>query len=205
MRLWLCAAGLALAAVGASAAPRTYAIDPSHSTVVFFVSHLGYAHAVGRFNGIHGTVEFDPRDRQASRVAVEIDVRSLDMGEARWTRSMLRRPYFDVERFPSAHYRSRTVTWLDRERLRIDGELTLLGVTRPVVLEARFNRRGRHPLTLRDTVGFSATARLSRAAFGMDANPDWIGDTVELRIELEAARRRSPTAPDDSQEPRDPP
>jgi polyisoprenoid-binding protein YceI len=88
------------------------------------------------------------------------------------------------------------------------GQLTLRGVSREVALDVKLNALKRHPMTLRRTAGFSATATLSRSAFGMDAWRNVVGDEVELMIEVEAIRRRAAQPPsptetaDADQEPR---
>ena len=77
----------------------------------------------------------------------------------------------------------------DRSAGGYSGDLTLLGVTKTVNLQFTFNKRARHPYTLKDTIGFSAVTQLQRAEFGMQATPNTIGDAVSVRIALEAVRQ----------------
>jgi len=182
----------------AVAAARDYAIDPVHSRVLFSVDHLGYAQALGTFSAPRGWLRFDPDDWRAARVEVTIDLATLDLGDTDWNRRLARRDFFDIERHPQARFVSERIEPIDRRRARVIGQLELRGQRREVVLDVRFNKAGRHPLTLRRSVGFSATARLSRAAFGMRAWKSMVGDEVELRIEVEARRRRAgKSQPDD--------
>ncbi len=177
------------AALPAAAAPARFELDPVHTRVVFAVSHAGFSQALGAVSGSTGTLEFDPRDWSGARLEVRVPLQRLDLGDAEWNRAALARTLLDAQRWPEAHFVSTRVEALDAERFIVHGRLTLRGVTREVPLQVKFNQLKRHPLPpLRRTAGFSATATLSRRAFGIDAWPAVIGDEVELRIEAEAVR-----------------
>lgn len=185
----LLALALVAAAAPLAAAPRDYTLDPVHSRIVFAVDHQGFARALGTFSAPRGRLRFDPADWSTAAVEVEVALDTLDLGEPKWNAAILKRDGFDQADHPLAHFRSLRVEAIDPTHARVHGELSLRGRRAPVVLEVRFNRRARNPMSLRQTVGFSATATLSRRAFGMDA---WrtVGDEVELRIEVEAVRTR---------------
>lgn len=181
---------LALASLPASAQPMPHLIDPVHSRIVFFVSHDGYASAIGTFSRPTGTLWFDPQDWSRSRVEVMIDLATLDLGEAALNQRIARRDYLDVKRHPQARFISSAVAPLGPDTARVDGLLQLRGVELPVSLEMRLNRDARSAWSLRRTLGFSATTTLRRSLFGMSAHPAAVGDEVEIRIELEAVRTR---------------
>ena len=187
------AVALALsAATTATATPARYELDPVHTRVLFAVSHAGFSQALGTLSGSHGTLEFDPHDWSGARLEVNVPLQQLDLGDTDWNRAVLARNLLDARRWPQAHFISTRVEPLGADRFLVHGQLTLRGVTREVPLEVSFNTLDRHPLPpFRRTAGFSASARLSRAAFGITAWPSTIGDTVELRIEAEALRRGS--------------
>lgn len=175
--------------------PR-YGAEPVHSTVVFAIDHLGYSQSIGRFRVREMDLRFDPERWAESSVEAVIDIGSLDLADAGWNRTMLGRRWFRVEDFPEARFRSTRVTPTGEQTADIEGELTLLGVTRPVTLQARLNRIGSNLYAGgRLWIGFSATATLSRSAFGMDADPKVVGDAVELRIEIEGPRLDRPARP----------
>lgn len=197
-RMWLApllAGLLALASppsAAQSALPR-YGADPVHSTVVFAVDHLGFSQSIGRFRVREMDLRFDPERWADSRVEAVIDIGSLDLADAGWNRTMLGRRWFRVEEFPEARFRSTRVTPTGEGTADIEGELSLLGVTRTVTLKARLNRIGSNLYAGgRLWIGFSATATLSRSEFGLDADPRAVGDTVELRIEIEGPRLDRP-------------
>lgn len=180
-----------LASLPASAASARYELDPVHTRVLFAVSHAGYSQALGTVSGSQGTLEFDPEDWSSARLDVSVPLQRVDLGDERWNRATLARNLLDAERWPEARFVSTRVEPLAADRFIVHGQLTLRGVTREVPLEVKLNSLRRHPMPpFRRTAGFSAHARLSRAAFGIDAWPNVIGDEVELRIEAEAVRAR---------------
>jgi polyisoprenoid-binding protein YceI len=197
---WLLLALSALSALSppARAEPDTYAIDPVHTRVLVAVDHAGFSSALGTLSGAQGTLWFDPDadDWRGARVEVDLPLERLDFGDEAWNRATLARGLLDAEAHPVARFVSTRVEPLDAQRARIFGQLRLRGVEREVAMEVRLNAARRHPLPpFRRTVGFSATATLSRADFGIDAWKSMIGDAVELRIEAEATRTRN-VAPD---------
>lgn len=171
------------------AATESFAIDPVHTRVAFQVSHAGFSNPLGSFSGSHGELDFDEADWSSAKVEVTVPVTTLDLGDADWNKKILDPTFFSAKKFPDAHFVSTKVEKTGERTARISGELTLLGATHPVVLDATFNALKRHPLTLRRTIGFSATATISRAAFGMDAWKNLVGDEVRLIIEIEATRQ----------------
>ncbi|CAD2248242.1 MULTISPECIES: YceI family protein [Xanthomonas] len=201
---------LVVTSLAATAAPVRYALDPVHTRVLFAVEHAGFSKALGTVSGTSGTLVFDPDDWASARLDVTVPLRRADLGDAKWNEATLARNLIDAERFPDAHFVSTQVEASGENHAKVTGNLTLHGVTRPVTLDVTLNALKRHPLPpFRRTAGFSATATLSRAEFGIDAWKSMIGDTVELRIEAEAVRegradddapqsqpQNAPTAPD---------
>lgn len=182
-------AWLAVIPAMAAAAPARYALDPVHTRVLFAISHAGFSQALGTVSGSTGTLEFDPDDWSQARLDVTVPLQRLDLGDDGWNRAALAGNLLDAQRWPEARFVSTRVEALAPDRFIVHGQLTLRGVTREVPLQVTFNALKRHPLPpFRRTAGFSATATLSRKAFGIDAWPSVIGDQVELRIEAEALR-----------------
>ena len=179
-----------LAANSALAQARRYELDPVHTRIVFFVQHAGFSRAIGTFAGISGTLTYDPDDPAAARVQVTVPIASLDIGDAKWREKVLDPTFFNVKKFPEAGFASTSVEIVDPQRLRVNGELSLHGMRQPVLLDVTLNQIKRHPLTLRNTAGFSARTTLSRAAFGMEKWKKLVGDEVEVLIEVEATRKR---------------
>lgn len=195
---------LALALSGVAGAKAVevpeWRLDPTHSRVVFDVDHAGFSYSLGTLSNPTGRLRYDPERWDGAEAEIELALERLDFGDADWNRTMLGRRWFDAEAHPTITFRSTRVEAIDEANARVHGELTVRGVSAPVVLDVRRNGVRRHPLTLRRTVGFSATAELDRNAFGLDGSPNLIGQTVRVRIEVEAVRARrdgaaAPTAP----------
>jgi polyisoprenoid-binding protein YceI len=178
----------------AFAAPEEFEIDPGHSFPTFEVRHLGIATQRGRFNRTAGTIMLD-RDAGNGSVDVTIDATSVDTGN-RALDDMLRGPsFFDVARHPEIHYKSAQASLAEDKPSVVDGELTLLGVTRPVQLRVSNYRCTRKPflVTLRCGVDMSTTFR--RSEFGMSAMTGFVSDDVTILIQAEAVQkpRENPT------------
>lgn len=172
----------------ASAQPATYRLDPVHTRVVFAVSHAGYSQALGTVSGSTGTVVFDPDDWSTAKLSVSIPVTRVDMGDDAWNRAVRGQGLLDAAVYPVATFVSTHIQPKDRQHAQVCGTLALHGATRDACLDVTFNQLKRLTVPpFRRIAGFSATATLSRKAFGIDAWPGVIGDEVQLRIEAEAA------------------
>lgn len=181
----------------AGAGADTYRLEPIHCQVLFFADHLGFSRQMGRFTGVSGEFRFDPDDPGAASVEAEIDVSTLWLGDRAWERKVLSADFLDARRWPTMRYASTRVESLGDDRLRVEGELTLRGTTRPVALDVRVNRVGRNSFTLQHRAGFSATTTIRRSEFGMRRLLAAVGDEVEIRLEIEGVliRRGSEAEP----------
>lgn len=184
----------------AQAASASYELDPVHTRVLVAVEHAGFSRALGTVSGSTGRLEFDPENWTTARLEVSVPLQRIDFGDGKWNQAVLAGNLLDTDTHPVAHFVSSRVEPIDTHHSTVYGTLTLHGVSREVQLDVRLNALKRHPLPpFRRTAGFSATAVLSRAEFGIDAWKSVIGDRIELRLEVEATRSRA-GEPDTSQE-----
>jgi polyisoprenoid-binding protein YceI len=195
----LLACVLLISGGNASAQAEAYRLDPVHTRILFAVDHAGFSQSLGTFSGATGTLVWDDDDWRGATLDVTVPLDSLDLGDARWRKNVLDGTFLDAGRQPQARFVSTRVEPGEPGKARVFGQLTLRGESREVVLDVTLNALKRHPLTRRQTAGFSATAELSRGDFGMDAWPNVVGDRVTLRIEAEAMRAPTPR-PDSKQE-----
>jgi len=171
----------------AFAAPEEFVIDPGHAFPSFEVHHLGIATQRGRFNHTTGTVMLD-REAGVVSVEVKIDARSIDTGNEALD-NLLRGPsFFDVERFPEIRYKSSQATLIEGKPTQIDGELTLLGITRPVVLAVSNYQCTRKPFLIVLRCGVDMSTSFRRSEFGMSAMSAFAADEVTILIQAEAVR-----------------
>lgn len=173
------------------AASAAYQLDPVHTRVMFAVEHAGFSHALGTVSGSTGQLQFDPDDWSTARLEVSVPLQHLDLGNEKWNQAVRASNLLDTTEFPSATFISTRIEPIDPQRASVYGILTLHGISKEVKLDVTLNALKRHPLPpFRRTAGFSATATLSRADFGIDAWKSVIGDRVELRLEVEATHAR---------------
>ena len=172
------------------AAPATWRFDPLHTQVWFSADHQGYSHPQGRLRVKEGWFHFDATDWTGARVDVLIDLTAADMGDAKWNAAVKSAAWLDTARWPTARFVSRRVEPVDATHGVIHGELTLRGKTRPVEVAFTLNRIGNDPYAFRRKAGFSASASLRRADFGMDRYRQVVGDTITLRFEIEGLADR---------------
>lgn len=179
----------ATASFPAAADPAVYEIEPDHTYPSFEADHMGVSVWRGKFNRSTGEVTLD-REAGSGSLRVEIDVSSIDFGHDVLNGEMAGAEYFDTAAYPTAIYSGTLAGFADGVPTRVDGELTLRGVTRPVTLEIKSFKCMPHPMFKRDWCGADAYATIDRAAFGIDAGKDWGFDMdVALRIQVEAIRK----------------
>lgn len=178
-----------LAAAGfggrAEAAPQTYEFDKAHTQIMFFADHLGFARSHGDFLDFDGHYIFDPDAPEASSVEVTIKTASVDMNMEKWSEHLKGPDFFNSEKYPEMTFKSTAVKVTGDKEADVEGNLTLLGVTKPVTLHVRYNKGGKHPFMNRYETGFSATARIDRAQWGMTYGAEMMDTNVDIVIEVE--------------------
>ncbi len=168
-------------------------IDTTHSAIHFSVRHMVVSKTRGRFTKWSGQLTFDPANPAGASVQVTIDPASIDTADAQRDAHLKSADFFDVEKHPTAAFRSTKVDALGGNRYRITGDLTVHGVTRPVVLDATYEGTGKDPWG-GERAGFSATTTIDRRAFGLEWNKALetggvlVGEKVELNLEVEAVK-----------------
>lgn len=188
MKTFLLAAALGVAASAAVAAPERYVLDASHSQIVFNYNHLGYSTSWGMFSGFDGEIMFDQEDPAASSVNVEFPVTSMLTGWEERFQHFMSPDFFDVTEDEMVSFASTSIEVTGDNTAKINGELTLNGVTKPVVLDAVLNQAGNHPMAQKPWAGFSATTKVMRSDYGLGQFAPFVGDEVEIQISIEAMK-----------------
>jgi polyisoprenoid-binding protein YceI len=200
------ATALAMSAHAADAPPPAsaakvpagaYTLDKSHASLIFKVNHLGFSNYTARFKRFDAQLQFDPTDLAASKLNATVDVKSLetdfpDPAKIDFNAQLLGKEWFDAAQFPTMEYRSTRVEKTGANSMRIVGDLTLHGVTKPVTLEATYNGGyAGHPMDPHARIGFSAHGVLKRSDFGISygipapGTTMGVGDEVTILIETE--------------------
>ncbi len=170
--------------------PGQYALDPDHAALLFKIDHLGFSKFVGRFESVKASLDFDEADPTAARIEAIVDMTSLDIANDAFAATLMGPGWFDAEAFPEAVFRSTAIEVTGENRGRMTGDLTLRGATLPATFEVVFNGGGRDRLRGAYVVGFSATGRISRSAYGIDRFGALIADDAAVVIEAEFVRKQ---------------
>jgi len=173
-----------------------YSLDKTHASLIWRVKHAGLSNYTARFKSFDADITFDPKDVTKSSVKAAIDPASLETdyaatAEKDFNKNLItEEKWFNAGKFPQITFASTKIEKTGENTGKIHGDLTLLGVTKPVVLDAVFNGAYvQQPFSQKPTLGFSATGSLDRSDWGMDTYVPAIGDKVEIIIEAEFARK----------------
>jgi len=165
-----------------------YVLDASHSQIVFTYDHLGYSTTYGMFSGFEGEISFNQEDPAASSVNVSFPVRTMLTGwEARFEHFMSA-DFFAAAEDEMVTFTSTSIELTGEDTALITGDLTLNGITKPVVLDAKLNQVGDHPMANKPWAGFDATTTLMRSEFEVGNFAPFVSDEVEVMISIEAMK-----------------
>lgn len=183
-----------LGAAAARAQPAVYELDPEHTTVAFLVSHIGYAKVLGRFESVAGSFRFDEDAGLIDDVAITVETTSVSTGHEARDDHLRGRDFLASDTHPRMRFVATSARRTAERTFEIDGELELRGTTRPLTLHATLNHSGPYPIGDGGyVVGVSARGTLQRSDFGITyaLENGWVGNDVELLIEIEARQRRA--------------
>ena len=159
-----------------------YKPDPDHTQIVFSLSHLGFTEYTGIFSGATGSLQLDPTKLEASKLNISIPVQSITTTTPKLTDELKGDQWFNTAQFPTATFVSTSISPGADGSFKVSGNLTLHGVTKPVVLVAHFVGSGVNPVTKTYTVGFEASTVIKRGDFGISAYLPVLGGDVTLKI-----------------------
>jgi polyisoprenoid-binding protein YceI len=165
-----------------------FKLDKSHARIVFSTTHLGFSTYYGFFGDLDGKLDYDPASPAASTLEVWVNLNGLVTNDSKLDENLKSSDYFDVAKFPVATFKSTKIALTGASKGKITGDLTLHGVTKPVVLDVTLNRGGINPVTQDYILGFDAMGTLSRSDFGIKTLVPFVGDQVKLIISCEFDR-----------------
>jgi len=172
-----------------SLAADTYKIDPNHTYPSFEADHFGGLSVWrGKFDKTSGSVSLD-RAAKTGTIDIVIDTASIDFGHDKMNEHAKSEDMFNVEKFPTANYKSKSITFKDDVPVSVDGELTLLGVTKPVTLVINKFKCIDHPMLKREVCGADASTTFNRADFGLNIGLPRFSPEVKLSIQVEAIKQ----------------
>ena len=189
MRRSLLAFGL-LALLTSKAFAADYIVDTTgaHASINFKIQHLGYSWLTGRFNTFDGKFSYDPAKPEASTISVNINTDSVDSNHAERDKHIRSEDFLYVKKYPTANFVSTKVESLGGERLKIFGNLTLHGISKPIIIMAEKIGEGKDPWG-GYRAGFSGTTRIAMADYGIMTNLGPASTHVELMLNLEGVKQ----------------
>ena len=194
-KLTLAAAIAAPLAVSSLAATTTWQVDPAHTAAGFSVKHMMIATVRGQFKGVTGTVNWDDQDISNSVVDVTIDANTVDTGEPKRDADLKSANFFDVAHYPTITFKSTKIERISAAKMKVAGNLTIRGITKPVVLDVEGPSGAVKDPWGNTRVALNATTTVNRMDYGvkwnakMDGGGIVVGDDVNINIDLEMIKK----------------
>ncbi|AMG58602.1 YceI family protein [Pantoea vagans] len=163
-----------------------YQLNPEHTSVIVAWNHFGFSNPTADIPDATGTLVIDKDHPEASRVDVTLPVSKIDSHVAALTKEFKGAEYFDTAKYPTATFHSTKVVAKGDNKFDVEGNLTLKGITKPVMLHATLNKQGEHPMVKKQAIGFDATGTIKRSDFKLDKYVPAVSDDVTLTLSTEA-------------------
>ena len=188
------------AALGVASLPalaQTWNADAAHSTVGFAVRHMMVSNVKGSFDKFTASVDGDPADAATVKISATIEVASVNTRDAKRDEHLRSADFFDAAKFPQMTFTSTKVEKTSATTAKATGNLTLRGVTKPVVLDVEYTQAVKNPWG-KTVIGASATGKINRKDFGvnwsksLDGGGVVVGDEVTIQLDLELVRKDAP-------------
>lgn len=184
------AAALALSAAAAApalAAPETFVLDGSHTFPRFSYSHFGYSTQLSSFSKTTGKVVFD-KAAKTGAVDIVIDTQSVNTGFDTFNEHIQGEDFLNTAKFPTATFKSTKVVFEGDKPAKVEGQLTIKGVTKPVTLTVTSFQAMPHPMMKKDAIGANAYTVIKRSEFNAGKYAPYVGDEVRIDVALEAIK-----------------
>jgi polyisoprenoid-binding protein YceI len=188
MHARIVAAAFAVAVCAPAFAQETYVVDPLHTVTTFSVSHLGLSVQRGSFGKTTGTVVLDRAGKKGS-IDVAIDATTVTSGSEPREKMLKGEDYFNAAQFPTISFKSTNLKFDGDRVVAADGELTMRGVTKPVMLSVADFNCATHPMTKKPACGAEVIATVKRSDFGMTKNQASTADDVKIAVAIEALQQ----------------
>jgi len=159
----------------------TYSIDGGHSQVLFTYEHFGLTSNMGLASGATGSLTLDPKSPNGAKLSVDVPIASIHTTIDALDKEFQEAAWFNAAQFPTAHFESTKVT-ANGTSAKIDGNLTIKGVTKPATINATFAATGTNPFSKKENVSFKGTASINRSDFGLGTAVPLVSDKVDLLI-----------------------
>jgi len=174
------------AATPAAAPVQKFNIDNNHTQVTFTYDHFGFSNPSARLEQIKGSIELNQQDWSKSSVAVTMPLAGLHTGVEKLDAHLKSADFFDAQKNPDITFKSTKVEKAGSNTLKVTGDLTVHGVTKPAVLDVKINKIGENKMMQTTTAGFDADATIKRSDWGVGAYVPNVSDEVKIHITVSA-------------------
>lgn len=181
---------LAIASLPALAAQK-YDIDSGHTQVRFTWDHFGFSNPSATLEKISGDFELDTADLTKSSISVTLPLDGLHTGVPKLDEHLKSPDFFDAAKFPDITFKSTKVEKAGAEQLKVTGDLTVHGVTKPVTLAVKVNKIGDNPMVNAASAGFDADVTIKRSDFGVSKYVPNVGDAIKVHITFDSHQAKS--------------
>ena len=170
-----------------------YTLDPAHTTIGFVARHAMVTNVKGSFRDFSGTLHLDGSDPAASKASIDVQMASIDTGNADRDGHLKSSDFFNIEEFPTMTFRSTKAEALGGDDYRITGDLSILGVTKPITIDLEFNGAAKDPFG-NERVGFEGKAEIQRSEWGLTWNAALetggflVSDKIKLNFDISAIK-----------------
>ena len=162
-----------------------YVLESSHAYITFSYSHLGFSTPHISFTEFDVDLQLDPANPANSTLNVTIDADSVESQVDEFNGHLVGERFFDTANHPSISFKSTSIELGAADTATINGDLTIKGITHPVVLDANLNKAGNHPMLKKPVAGFNAQAKVLRSAWDLGYAVPMVGDEVTIYISVE--------------------
>ena len=175
----------------------TWELDSAHSSANFSVKHLGISSVSGTLGDVTGKAEVDDKDITKSKIETTVDIKGINTKQTKRDDHLRSPDFFDVEKFPTLTFKSSKIEKGEGSKLKVSGDLTIHGVTKPVVLDGELTAEVANPFSGAKTRGFSGTTTINRKDFGLTWNKTLeaggllVGEDVKVSVEAELVKKEA--------------
>lgn len=162
-----------------------YILDKSHGKITWSISHMGFSTYIGQFTDVDAKLNLDTAKPATSTLDVTVNMSGIGTLNQKLDEHLKTEDFFNTTKFPTATFKATKIELTSNKAAKITGNLTLLGTTKPLTIDATFNQAGPTPMTNAYRVGFTGSGKLKRSDFGMSKFIPMLGDEVTLDIEAE--------------------
>ena len=177
-----------LALISVTASAQVYNVEPGHTYPSFEADHMGLSFWRGKFTKTSGKIMLDRGAKTGGSVEITIDASSVDFGHAKMNEKARGDEMFNVAKFPTVSYKSTALKFDGDKLVAIEGEMTMLGITKPMPLTITHFKCMMHPMLKREVCGADAQGRFDRSDYGMNIGLPRFSPEIKLAIQVEAIR-----------------